>query len=420
MLTTHNTSPRTLSRRAGYALSVVLVGLGLFASGVPSALYGSYQQLWGFSPLVLTLIYATYALGVLTTLLLAGRLSDEVGRRSVLLGALTALMVATVFFIFADSIAWLFVARALQGLATGAALSAASAALFEFHPTRDPRGVSLANGVASTIGTGLGVFVSGAFVQLLPAPRVLPYVALLILFTLAFAGVWRMPEYVVARSRPRLTLQRPYVPPAIRGPFMLAALAAVSSWSIGGLFLSLGPILSAQLFHTTNHLAATAGVFALTGSASVAQLVFRRAAPSAGAAFGSLALAAGMALLVVAAATRSDVAYVAGAVIGGSGFGVAFLGGLRALTAVIPAEHRAAVMSAFYIVAYAALSLPAIAGGVVAGSVGVLPTFEIFGSAVAAVALVVAVRAARTRPSTDRSNHHPGAYRPVLQPVEAL
>ena len=419
MLTTHNSSPRTLSRRAGYALSVLLVGLSLFASGVPSALYGTYQQLWGFSPLVLTLIYATYAFGVLTTLLLAGRLSDEVGRRAVLLGALMALMVATVFFIFADSVAWLFVARALQGLATGAAVSAASAALFEFHPTRDPRGVSVANGVASTVGTGLGVLVSGALVELLPAPRVVPFVALLVLFALAFVGVWRMPERVVERSHPRLTLQRPDVPPTIRGPFTLAAFGAIASWSIGGLFLSLGPQLSTQLFHTTNHLAATAGIFTLTGSASVAQLVFRRAAPSAGAALGSLALTAGMALVVVAAATGSDVAYVAGAVIGGSGFGVAFLGGLRALSAVIPAERRAAVMSAFYIVAYAALSLPAIAGGIVAGSVGVRPTFELFGSAVAALALVVAVRAAHTRPATDRPSHQPATCRPVLQPLKA-
>jgi len=48
-------------------------------------LYRSYSVLWGFSPLTLTLIYATYALGVLATLLLAGGVSDQVGRRPVLL-----------------------------------------------------------------------------------------------------------------------------------------------------------------------------------------------------------------------------------------------------------------------------------------------------------------------------------------------
>jgi hypothetical protein len=70
-----------------------------------------------------------------------------------------------------------------------------------------------------------------------------------------------------------------------------------------------------------------------------------------------------MVLLVIATATGSSAVYLAGSVIGGGGFGIAFLGGLRALTAVIPTEQRAAVLSAFYVVAYAALSVPSIAGG---------------------------------------------------------
>jgi predicted MFS family arabinose efflux permease len=396
---------RTLSPRTAYALAAAIIGLALFASGVPSPLYETYRELWGFSPLVLTLVYAVYGFGVLATLVLAGRLSDDVGRRPVLLVALGALMGATVLFSLATSVVGLFVARAIQGLATGALLSAASAALLELHPRRDPVGVSLANGVASATGLGLGVLVSAAFVELLPAPRVLPYGALLVLFAIALAGAWLMPEPVAERSRPRLTPQRPHVPQAIRGPFILAALGAVSSWSIAGLFLSLGPQLSAELFHTTNHLVSGVGIFALAGSAAVAQLAFGRTQPWAGAAGGSLALSAGTVLLVIATAVDSGLAYLTGAIIGGGGFGVAFLGALRALTAVIPTEHRAAVMSAFYLVAYSALSVPAIAGGLLVGPLGLLTTFEVFGSLVAALALLAAFQAARTRPQKHRVHH---------------
>src|SRR4029453_10824840 len=137
--------------------------------------------MWGFSPLGLTLVYATYAFGVLTTLVLAGRISDDVGRRPVLLVALGTLLGTTVLFMVADSVVWLFVARGLQGLATGLALGAASAALLDLHPRRDPAGVGLTNGVVSAAGMGLGVLMSATFVQLLPAPRVLPYVALFVL-----------------------------------------------------------------------------------------------------------------------------------------------------------------------------------------------------------------------------------------------
>jgi predicted MFS family arabinose efflux permease len=392
-------APRpTLSPGIAFGLVTAIIGLALFASGTPSPLYGTYRELWGFSPLVLTLVYATYAFGVLAALVVAGRISDEVGRRPVLLVSLTALMGVTVLFMAADSVVWLFVARGLQGLATGLALGAASAAMLDLHPRRDPAGVGLANGVVSASGLGLGVLVSATFVELLPAPRVLPYVALFVLFAIAVAGVARMPEPVADRRRPRLAPQRPGVPAGVRRPFLLAALAVVSSWSVAGLFLSLGPQLSATLFDTSDHLVGGLSVFALAGPAAAAQLLFGRSAPWAAAVGGSIALATGLLLIVLAAATDSSAVFVAGAIVGGAGFGVAFLGALRALSAAIPSAHRAEVMSAFYVVAYAALSLPAIAAGVVVTPLGLEPTFELFGSVIAGLALVVAAEAWRTRP----------------------
>src|SRR3954467_6899122 len=183
------TRRRTLPNRIAYGLVASVIGLGLFASLTPSPLYRTYSVLWSFSPLTLTLVYATYAFGVLAALLLAGGVSDRVGRRPVLLVSLGGLMASTVLFLLAESAAWLFVARGVQGLATGAALGAASAALLDLHPRRDPAGVGLTNGVVSAGGMGLGVLVSAAFVEFLPAPRVLPYVALFMLFAIALEGV---------------------------------------------------------------------------------------------------------------------------------------------------------------------------------------------------------------------------------------
>jgi MFS family permease len=392
-------SRHTLPNSVAYALAASVIGLGLFASITPSALYHSYSQLWHFSPLTLTLVYATYMFGVLASLLFVGRSSDEVGRRPVLLAALGVLMLSTVLFMLADSVAWLFVARGLQGLATGAAVSAASAALLDLHPSRDPAGVGLANGVASASGIGLGALVSASLVQLGSAPRVLPYVVLLVLFAIAFAGAYWMPEPVAERGRFRLTAERPSVPRVARRPFFLAGLAVVSSWSIGGLFFSLGPGLSAHLFDTTNVVVSAIGIVTLGASGAVSQLVLGRSAPWIGASVGSIALAAGMVLIVVAAATDSSAIYLLGSILGGGGFGIAFLGGLRTLVAAIPPHQRAAVLSAFYVVAYLAGSVPAVLAGLVVSHLGLQSTFEIFGSVVAGIALVVAFEAWRTRPT---------------------
>src|SRR3989441_607075 len=298
-------SRRTLSPRIGYAVAALVVGLGLFASVTPSPLYRTYSVLWHFSPLTLTLIYATYAFGVLASLLLAGGVSDDVGRRPVLLAALAV----------------------------------------------------------------------------------------------AFAGTYWMPEPIEKSGRFRLKAERPSVPAVVRRPFLLAALAVLSSFSIGGLFFSLGPQLAAHLFNSSNVIVSGSGIVALAGAAVVAQLLTARTAPWIGASVGSIALAAGMVLIVFAAARDSSAAYLAGSILAGAGFGAAFLGGLRALTAAIPHQQRAAVMSAFYVAAYTSLSLPAVLAGIVVAHATLPTTFELFGGVVAAIALIVAFEAWRTRPT---------------------
>jgi MFS family permease len=389
-----------LSNRTGYRLAAGVIALGLFASVTPSPLYRTYSVLWHFSPLTLTLIYATYAFGVLATLLLAGSVSDDVGRRPVLLTALAGLLGATVLFLVADSAAWLFVARGLQGLATGAALSAASAALLDLHPRRDPAGVALTNAIAAAGGLGLGILVSSSLVQVGWEPRLLPYIVLLGLVTAALVGALFLPEPVRHRRSLRLTLERPHVPAVVRRAFVLAALAVLSSWSIGALFFSLGPQLAGELFHSSNAIADGSGIVVLAAAAIVGQLLTGRSAPWVATSAGSLALSAGIVLIAIAAGMGSSATYVVGSLLGGFGFGAAFLGGLRALVTKIPPEHRAAVMSAFYVAAYASLSVPAILAGIVVSHISLQSTFEIFGSIVAAIGLVVAFEAWRTRPPT--------------------
>ena len=398
-----------LSGVASYALVSAVVGLALFASITPSPLYETYARLWHFSALTLTVVYATYAFGVLITLLLAGGASDQVGRRPLLLGSLAVLMGSSVVYILADSVTWLFVARALQGLATGAALSSASASMLDFHPRRDASSVGTMNGIMSAGGIALGTLISSVLVQAGTAPRVLPYIVLIGLFATAFAAALYLPEPVTSPRRLRLTPQRPRVPREVRAPFILAALAVLSSWSIGGLSFSLGPQLSSVLFHSTNIIVSGLGIVMIAGAAALASPLARRLTPTAGAAIGSLALAAGMVLIVLAAAWASSAYFIAGSLLAGVGFGLAFLGGLRGLVTVIPADHRGEVLAAFYIAAYVSLSVPAILAGVVVPHLGLRTTFVVFGAAVAGVALLVTEEALRYRPSPHSvPRHRPG------------
>ena len=334
------TARRTLSPRVAYAHVAAVIGLALFASGTPSPLYGTYRELWGFSPLVLTLIYATYAFGVLASLLLAGRVSDEVGRRPVLLVALGDADGRDACCSCSPTRSPGCSSRAaLQGLATGLALGAASAALLDLHPRRDPAGVGLTNGVVSAGGLGLGVARLGGRSSSSRPPRACCRTSCCSPCSRSRSPArCCMPEPVDAHGRaaadaaaPERPAGRPPPVPARRARRHLLAgrSAGCSSRSARA--------LGARSSHTDNHsspASASSRWPARARSRSCCSAAPRR---GLGAAAGSLALAAGMLLIVLAAVDGLDARCSAiGAVVGGAGFGVAFLGGLRALSAAIP------------------------------------------------------------------------------------
>jgi MFS family permease len=167
-------------------------------------------------------------------------------------------------------------------------------------------------------------------------------------------------------------------------------MGVISSWSIGGLYLALAPSLAGQLFDTHSHLAGGAAVLAMAGSGGLSQLVFHRLKPRPAMWWGSLVLAGGMATTVVALSANSPAVFLIGSALTGIGFGVAFMGAIRLISTVAPIEQRAAVMSAFYVVAYSSLSVPTLIAGLAIPSLGLESTFRIFGSIVVVLGLATA------------------------------
>ncbi len=146
-----------LSPQIVYLTAACAIALALFAPATPSPLYGIYASRWHLSAAAVTGIFAASALGVLVSLLLARRISDEGGRRPVLLVAIAGISASPILYMLAASAAWLVAARLSQGVATGIAVSTASAALLDLHPRRDPVATGITNGVASAGGSGAGL-----------------------------------------------------------------------------------------------------------------------------------------------------------------------------------------------------------------------------------------------------------------------
>jgi MFS family permease len=197
--------PTTATRRhASPALAfagVTLSFLGLFlAAGAPSPLFRLEQQEWGFPFWLLTIAFASYAVALLAALLVAGSLSDYTGRRPVLIGALGVEAAAMLIFLFAPDIGWVIAARIVQGIATGAGVSAFTAAAAEYAPAEHKKLGVLAGSVAPAAGLGLGALIAGLVVQFTGAPGSIIFTFLAVFFVLGMIVVIASGETVARRG----------------------------------------------------------------------------------------------------------------------------------------------------------------------------------------------------------------------------
>jgi MFS family permease len=400
---------RTLERRTAFWLLAVTLAALLFASSVPSPLYVIYQTEWDFSALTLTGVFAVYALALLSALLVTGSLSDHLGRRPVLLAALAVEVGAMLVFALAGSVVWLFAARILQGLATGVAMGCISAALLDLQPEDRQWQGALTGVVAPMSGLAAGAVFAALLADHTANPVGLVFWLLVAVFVAAGAMALLLPETVERGDGWRDSLRlRIGIPPHVRSAFVAALPSMLATWSLGGLVLSLGPSMSAELLGADSHLAAALPIFALAGISAVMSYLVRDLEPRTTARWGLSALITGVVIVLLALSASSSVLFLVGAAVSGLGFGPAFAGIFRALTDMAFEDRRAELVSSVLTAAYLAFSVPALVAGLAVTQFGLRDTVEVYGVtlivvASTALALTGRLQAVSPRPVTGTS-----------------
>jgi len=363
----------------------------MVGANLATPLYAVYERRFGFSSAALTLVFATYALVLAPALLVFGQLSDRLGRRRVMAAGLVTAGSGLALFALATGIAWLFAARAVQGLAVGMLGGAASAALVELDPRPEEHTAALMAALAQAGGSAAGPIFAGMLAEWAPAPRVLCYVIVLALTLLGALAVLRIPEpgAVVAG---RWHVQRPHVPPEIRVAFARLSITSAGVWAICALFLSVVPSYASELLDTHN-LALLGSVAGLILAAScVAQLLARHVTAFARAQAAGLTLAAaGLAALVAAFPLHSLALLIAAALLAGSGHGIAFLAAQSELNVAAPPASRGEVNAAFYTLTYLGVAVSVIGTGLLTLAIPLSTAVTIFAATIGTVLLSTAV-----------------------------
>ncbi len=391
-----------LSHPVAFATITAVFVLFAAASSAPSPLYVVYQQEWRFSATTLTVIFAVYVLALIGSLLVVGALSDHIGRRPVLGAAIALEAVALALFVAAGDVTVLLVARFVQGIATGAALTTLGATLVDLNPPRSPGRAGLVNGVAPISGLALGALGCGALVQFGPAPTRLVYVLLLGGMILAGGVAAALPETSARRPGALASLTpRLGVPARLRADVYALVPILVASWALGGLYLSLGPSVAASLFGLGSHLIGGLVVTLLCGTGAVTAFALRGWPAERVLTVGAVLLTGGTAVTLAGLQLDSVPLAGIGTVLAGIGFGASALACFGALARMAAPAERGELFAVAYVIAYLAFSLPAVAAGFASTSVGLRSTAMVYGVAVGVLSLA-ALAAQRLRAARPR------------------
>jgi hypothetical protein len=294
---------------------------------------------------------------------------------------------------------WVLMAsRVLQGLAVGAGVTTAVAALGELEPDPPDHGaVALTATVATVVGLAGGPLVAGSLAEFAPGPTKTPYLVALLLIALPATAMAFVPE-TVARRRPfRLQTVAVSIPAESARAFALALFVEMTAYAVAGTFAGLGPSFARQLFGVESHFFGGLVVALLFVCSAAAQIACKRWRIARCLGAGLAILIIGLALFVAGVGARSAGLFLASAAVLGGGHGLAYLGSQELTDRIAPPDSRARIFSAFQLGLYVGATAPALAVGFAAGRIGLIGATLAFVVVVAGLAAVglVWVRSSR-------------------------
>ncbi|MDT5398932.1 MAG: hypothetical protein QOK33_2163 [Mycobacterium sp.] len=371
------------------------------AAGALMPLLVVYQEQWQFPPMLLTLAFAVFAVGFLAAVLTVGSLSDHVGRRPVLVGALIIQLISNVMFLVAPDVEWVIAGRIVQGLATGAATTAFTAALVELAPPHRKGLGAVLGSVGLTGGLAVGSLLAGLAIQFTTAPNAIVFTVLTVVTMLGIVAL--APETVTrAPGALRSLIPRVAVPPTARREFAAAAPVIAAVWMVAGLSGGLAPSMVHSVFGVNSGLLSGLSGFGSPAMSAVSGLAFARLHPRRAMTIGIFASIGGAIGIVSGILGGSLAIMLIGQAIAGAGFGASFTASLQLIVPLAAAHQRAAVVASVYLVSYLAFGVPIVIAGQLVEPVGLVPT--VFWYTVTTV--VLALIGLRVQPALGGRTRH--------------
>ncbi len=172
-------------KRIGWALFVMTAG-----ANMPAPLFPFYQRQYHLSALMVTFLFAIYAICLIPGMLIVGSWAKHYDpKRLTLIGASCAI-VATGLFLW-DHQAWqLFLARSMEGISLGLFMGPGTALFIQQSPSTSRIPVVTGASVMTMVGFGLGPLIAAITLGVFSARQEdVSYILLLVALLSAWGGI---------------------------------------------------------------------------------------------------------------------------------------------------------------------------------------------------------------------------------------
>jgi predicted MFS family arabinose efflux permease len=401
-----------LGRRASLAVSAGVAGHTLWTSAAPALTYRLYAQEWHLTYTATAAMFAVYPIAVVAMLVGFGGISDQIGRRAVMLLGLGASLVGAVLFAVAPDVWWAFAGRAFMGVGVGLSVGPSSAAILEFSSDQSAKRAASLTMTAQAGGFAAALLVGGALTEYGPWPTRLCFWVLAVLLAALTIAMWFLPRRMTGVVKGGWRPRTPFVPKDMRRAFVTASAAMMAAYTFGVLVLSLGGQVEHDLIGSSNALLNGAVMALFPIVLGPVGIVAKWLSSRSALCIGSVASVLAMGLLALAVARRDLLIYFVATAIAGAAYSLLFVGGLGLINTAGSPHHRGAVFSALYLVGYLSMGVLALVLGVVATTWGLGLAVNLGAAAIALAGIATLVLATTLKDqSPGRQHQHYLTYR---------
>ncbi|GAU68339.1 putative drug transporter [Streptomyces sp. NBRC 110611] len=330
-------------------------------TALPTPIYAIYSREFGLTTLQVTEVYAIYALGVIAALVLFNSLSNTIGRRPLLMIGLVCSIASNIVFLNATSIAGLFAARSLTGLAAGLFMGTATVAAVEVAPASIAKNSAVWATAANILGLGVGPVAGGLGAQFFDAPQKTLFVLHLVLICVISVLMLVIREPLAKADRVPFVWSTPKPPSAHRRTYTGLTLIGVSGMATLGMLAGLTPHFLTTFYPQASGLTAGLVVGGAFGGSALAQLAFRRLTIARGLGSGVCVMSLGLLVLIGAVAFGSGVLYTSAALLAGLGQGLTIARSVQEISLRTALSERVSAVNLYYVALYTGAAIPVIA-----------------------------------------------------------